>query len=127
MRKMMLVTAVVLALALAACTLSAVHVRRAAHHMRHLRSEAILAMDAGEIQRVEETLVELANFLDENQTWMEMVCDHGDLHSLKGDLIDAQVSVEFGIEDDFYQAVSRFGEGLDHIASIEEFRLSNLC
>ena len=56
-----------------------------------------------------------------------MVCDHGDIHEIKGEIIDAQASVEFGIEDDFYQAIYRFGEGLDHIASIEEFSLSNLC
>ena len=127
MRRMLVTTIAVFLSAMVVCTLSMINVQRVTLHMRHLRSEAILAMDAGEIQKVEETLSQLANYLDENQTWLEIVCDHNDLHEIKGEIIDAQASVEFGIEDDFYQAISRFGEGLDHIASIEEFSLSNLC
>lgn len=127
MRRMLIVTVAVFALAMAMCTLTAVNVRRVTHRMRHLRSEAILHMEEGEIQAVEETLSELANYLGENIVWLEMVCDHDDIHEIKGEIIDAQASVEFGIEDDFYQAIYRFGEGLDHIASVEEFSLSNLC
>ena len=93
---------------------------------RSLRSEAILAMDAGDVQTAEETLVQLAAHLKENQTMLEIFCDHEDLHSLKGELIDAQASIEFGIEDDFYQAIYRFGECLDHIDDIESIRFSNL-
>ena len=126
MRRMLIVTAALFALSMAVCTLSAAGIHRVTHRMRHLRSEAILAMEAGEIQRVEETLSELANHLAENEGWMQLVCSHDDLHELKGGIIDAQASVEFGIEDDFYQAIYRFGEGLDHIASIEEISLGNL-
>ena len=126
MRKMLIVTAALFVLSMAVCTLNAVSIHRVTHRMRHLRSEAILAMEAGEIQRVEETLSELANCLAENEGWMQLVCDHDDLHDLKGEIIDAQASVEFGIEDDFYQAIYRFGEGLDHIASVEEISLGNL-
>lgn len=127
MRRMLITTIAVFVLAMAVCTLTMTNVQRVTHHMRHLRSEAVLHMDAGRIQKVEETLVQLAAYLDENQTWLEMICDHGDIHAIKGEIIDAQASVEFGIRDDFYQAISRFGEGLDHIASIEKFSLSNLC
>ena len=127
MRRMLITTFAVFAAAMIVCFLSMTNVHRVTLHARHLRSEAILAMDAGEIQRVEETLTELANYLGKNMDWLEMVCSHNDLHEIKGALIDAQASVEFGIEDDFYQAISRFGEGLEHIASVEEFSLSNLC
>lgn len=127
MRRMLIVTVTVFVLSMALCTLSAVNVHRVTHEMRHLRSGAILHMEKGEIQAVEETLAELANYLAENSGWLEIVCSHDDIHEIKGAIIDAQASVEFGIEDDFYQAIYRFGEGLDHIASIEEFRLSNFC
>jgi len=127
MRRMLIVTIGLLILSMALCTLTAVNVHRVTHRMRHLRSEAILHMENGEIQAVEETLAELANNLAENSGWMEMVCSHDDIHEIKGAVIDARASVEFGIEDDFYQAIYRFGEGLDHIASIEEFSWSNLC
>ena len=45
---------------------------------------------------------------------------------MKEQLIDVQASIEFGIEDDFYQAIYRFGERLEHIADTEHVRLSNL-
>ena len=127
MRRLLIVTAALFVLAMAMCTLTATNVRRVTHRMRHLRSEAILHMEAGEIQAVEESLSELANYLAKHSGWLEIVCSHDDIHEIKGEIIDAQASVEFGIEDDFYQAIYRFGEGLDHIASIEEFSLSNLC
>jgi len=127
MRRMLLITLALLAVSLSVCTLSMVHVNRATEHCRRLRSQAILAMDAGDVQRAEETLVQLADYLDTNSLWMQIVCDHGDLHAIKGEIIDAQVSIEFGIEDDFYQAISRFGEGLEHIAELEKFSLSNIC
>ena len=127
MRRLLIVTAALFVLAMGVCTLTAANVHRVTHHMRHLRSEAILHMEKGEIQEVEQALSELANYLAENTGWLEMVCDHDDIHEIKGEIIDAQASVEFGIEDDFYQAIYRFGEGLDHIASVEEFSLRNLC
>ena len=55
-----------------------------------------------------------------------MLCDHEDLHDVKREIIDAQASIEFGIEDDFYQAIYRFGEGIEHIADVESLRLANL-
>lgn len=127
MRKMLLTTIVIFALAMAVCTATATRIQRVTEHMRHLRSEAVLHMDAGEIQQVEEMLSEMANYFNENETWLEIVCNHNDLHEIKGEIIDAQASIEFGIEDDFYQAISRFGEGLEHIASIEKLSLANLC
>lgn len=127
MRRLIIITVSVFCLSMAFCGLTMYNVHRTTTHMRRLRSEAILHMDAGEIQAVEETLSELANYLAKNSLWLEMVCDHGDIHQIKGEIIDAQASVEFGIEDDFYQAISRFGEGLDHIASVEEISWSNLC
>lgn len=126
MRRMILLTLAVLVLALAACTLVQVNVNRVVHHARHLRTEAIEAMDEGQIQLAEERMVELAGYISRNQDWLAMVCEHTDLHEIKADIIDAQAAIEFGIEDDFYQAVYRFGEGLEHIAEIQEISLTNL-
>ncbi|MBP3653250.1 MAG: DUF4363 family protein, partial [Clostridia bacterium] len=96
------------------------------NHARHLRTEAIEAMDEGDVQQAEERMVELAGYFKRNLGWLEVLCRHSDLHEIKGSIIDAQASIEFGIEDDFYQAIYRFGEGLEHIADIESLRLSNL-
>ena len=126
MRRMIATTLTVLALALAVCTLSHRGILRAVQHARHLRTEAIEAMDEGDVQLAEERMAELAGYMKRSGKWLELLCDHDDLHEMKGDIIDAQASLEFGIEDDFYQAIYRFGEGLDHIESIEKIRLTNL-
>ena len=126
MRRMLITSLVVLMLAMAACTLVQVNVNRVVKHARHLRTRAIAAMDAREIQTAEETMVQLAGYIARNDDWLAMVCDHGDLHEIKADIIDAQAAIEFGIEDDFYQAVYRFGEGLEHIAEMQELSLRNL-
>lgn len=126
MRRTIWTTAIVLILAVAACGLSRFNVNRLVNHARHLRTEAILAMDEGDVQLAEERLVELAGYINRNRGWLEVVCEHSDLHEIKANIIDAQASIEFGIEDDFYQAIYRFGECLEHIADVESVRFSNL-
>lgn len=125
MRRTILITLVTFLLSMALCTMSRISVTRIVEHARHLRTEAIEAMEDGEVQRVEALMVELAGFMDEKQGWLEVLCEHDDLHEIKGAIIDAQASVEFGITDDFYQAIYRFGEGLEHIADVESVRLTN--
>ncbi len=126
MRRTIGITLGVLICALAVCTLSRVKIDRLTAHARHLRTEAIEAMDEGQIQLAEERMVELADYFSRNTPWLEVICDHDDLHEIKANIIDAQAAIEFGIEDDFYQAIYKFGEGLEHISEIERVSLSNL-
>lgn len=126
MRKTICITLGVLICALALCTVSRIKIERLTTHARHLRTQAISAMEIGDVQQAEERMVELAGFIKKNTRWLEMVCEHNDLHEIKASIIDAQAAIEFGIEDDFYQAIYRFGEGIDHIFEIEEISLGNL-
>ena len=126
MRRCIVVTLIVFALSMAVCGLVQKNINRVVEHARHLRTEAIEAMDRQEIQKAEERMVELAGYISRNQDWLSMVCEHSDLHEIKAAIIDAQAAIEFGIEDDFYQAVYRFGEGLEHIGEIQEISLRNL-
>ena len=84
-------------------------------------------MDAGDVQLAEQTLVALAQYLNDRSGRLELLCEHEDLHEMKAQIIDAQASIEFGIEDDFYQAIYRFGEQLEHLAETERLSVSNLC
>ena len=127
MKRTIFITLCALLFAAAVCIASNTIINRVVDHARHLRTEAIEAMEKRDAQRAEQTLVELAEYIRENQFWLEVFCDHEDLHDIKVQIIDAQASIEFGIEDDFYQAIYRFGEGLEHIADVENIRLSNLC
>lgn len=126
MRRTIGITLGVLICALAVCMLSHAKIDRLTAHARHLRTEAIEAMDEGQIQLAEERMVELADYFSQNTPWLEVICDHDDLHEIKANIIDAQAAIEFGIEDDFYQAIYKFGEGLEHISEIERVSLSNL-
>jgi len=121
-----MVTLAVLALSLAVCGLVQGNVNRVVKHARHLRTRAIAAMDEGQVQAAEELLVNLAGYISRSDSWLAMVCEHSDLHEIKADIIDAQAAIEFGIEDDFYQAIYRFGEGLEHIAEMQALSLRNL-
>lgn len=127
MKRTLCVTLSALLFAAIVCVASNISINRIVNHARHLRTEAIGAMEDRDPQRAEETLVELAEYIAGNQFWLEVFCEHEDLHDIKVQIIDAQASIEFGIEDDFYQAIYRFGEGLEHIADVENIRLSNLC
>ena len=126
MKRTLCITLAALLFAVAVCTASNRIVNKVVDHARHLRTEAVEAMDARDVQRAEQTLVELAEYISDNQFWLEVFCEHEDLHDMKVQIIDAQASIEFGIEDDFYQAIYRFGEALEHIADVENIRLSNL-
>ena len=125
MKRMAIVTAAVLLFALAACLFSHALIKSVVEDARHMRTQAIEYMDKGEIQAAEETLVNLARHLKDKQFLLEIFCEHDDLHNIKEQLIDAQASIEFGSGEDFYQSIYRFGEGIEHIADIEEIRFSN--
>lgn len=125
MKRMAIVTAVVLLFSLAVCIFSHTVIKITVEDARHMRTEAIGHMERGEIQAAEETLANLAQHLKDRQGLLEILCEHDDLHEIKEQLIDAQASIEFGSGEDFYQSIYRFGERVEHIADIEKLRLSN--
>lgn len=122
----MAATCAVFAFAMILCTISKVSVTRVVNHARHLRTQAIEQVEQSDATRAEETLAALAGYIKKNNGWLEMLCEHEDLAEIKEQIIDARTSLEFGDRDDFYQAISRFGERLEHIADIERMKLSNL-
>lgn len=126
MRRMCIVTAAALVFALAICSFARISVGKFVHRARHLRTQAIEHMDRGEIQAAEETLAQLAQYLNDSQGRLEVLCEHEDLHDIKEQVIDARASIEFGSREDFYQAIYRFGERLEHMSDVESARLSNL-
>jgi len=125
MRRMGIITAAALLFSLTVCLFSHFFIENTVHLARHLRTQAIEHMERGEIQPAEETMVQLAQHLKDRQFFLEILCEHEDLHEIKEQLIDAQASIEFGSKEDFYQAVYRFGERIEHIADVESPRLSN--
>lgn len=125
MRRMAVITASALLFSLAVCIFSRFFIKSIVEDARHMRTQAIGYMDAGEIQAAEETMVQLAQHLKDKQFFLEILCEHEDLHEIKEQLIDAQASIEFGSKEDFFQSIYRFGERIEHIADVESLRFSN--
>lgn len=125
MRRKAWVTLIALVFCLATAIFSRAYIGNIVHHARHMRTEAIEHMDRGEIQAAKETLAQLAQYLKDRQDFLEVLCSHDDLHEIKEQLIDAQAGIDFGSGEDFYQAIYRFGERLEHISDVEMLRFSN--
>lgn len=126
MRRMILLTAAVLALSMAVCSFSTLGIAHVVKKAQDLRGEAIAAMDAGLVQEAEAALAAMATCLEEQQGWLEILMEHDELHEIKNQILEAQLGLEFGVVDDFYQCMAKVGEGLKHIESVEKLTLSNL-
>ena len=126
MRRMILTTALVFLLSMGICTFSTIGIERVVERCQELRNEAVMAMDSGAIQETEEGLAALATYLEEHQGWLEILLEHDELHEIKNQLLEARLGLEYGVEDDFYQAIAKVNEGLEHVRSIEKLSLSNL-
>ncbi len=126
MRRTILITLLVFSLAMGLCLLSGHSIHRVVEHALQLRNEAIEAMDNGDSQGTQQILAELAGHLKDNMNWLEMLCEHEDLHDLKAEIIDARTSIEFDNIDEFYQAIYRFGERMEHVSDAERLTLANL-
>jgi len=126
MRRMILTTAVVFLLAMGICTFSTLGIERVVDRCQELRNQAVMAMDSGAVQETEEGLSALATYLEEHQGWLEILLEHEELHEIKNQILEAKLGLEYGVEDDFYQAIAKVSEALEHVRSIERMSLSNL-
>lgn len=126
MRRMILTTAIVFLLSMGICTFSTMGIERVVERCQELRNEAVMAMDSGAIQETEEGLSALATYLEEHQGWLEILLEHEELHEIKNQILEAKLGLEYGVEDDFYQAIAKVNEALEHVRSIERMSLSNL-
>lgn len=125
MRRMGIIAACALAFCLAVCLAARIAIGDIVENALRMRTQAVTHMEAGEIQPAEETMVQLAQFLKDRQFLLEILCEHEDLHEIREQLIDAQAGIEFGSREDFYQAIYRFGERMEHISDVESLRFSN--
>lgn len=126
MRRMILMTAAVFLLSMGVCVLSAAGISRVAGHADHLCMQAVTAMDAGDVESAEAALTTLATYIYNYRGWLEMLCEHENVHDIRHELANARLGLEFGNADDFYQSVFLFKEGLEYIADIEKLSISNL-
>jgi len=108
------------------CVLSLRYTNGVLERAHDLTIEVFVEMEEGNLTAVREGLVELATLWQEHESMLEVLCDHGDLHSVKQDIIQAQICMEYTDMEDFYSAVSLIGEGIEHIRDEEAVSWTNL-
>lgn len=126
MRRTLIVTLTVLAIALASCTASLLILDGAVRHADRLRSAAVLASQERRTGRARELMVELAEFWREKSRLLEILADHDALHEVQAAIAEAQICLECDDHDDFLRTMSTVAEDLNHIRDEQSPRLSNL-
>ena len=126
MRRTLILTLAVLALALAVCALGTRLLDDTVAEAERLRSAAMLAEHDGEADRAAELLVQLAELWKRKSNALEMLASHDDLHAVATGNAEAQICLECRDHDDFLRTLAVVGADLEHICDVEALRLSNL-
>lgn len=126
MKRLTIITCVVLAVSLAICVASMWMLDRILDDAHTKVTEVFVSMEQGDVTRAREGLVALATLWDEKADLLEMLCSHDDLHEVKERIIQAEICVEYTDMEDFYASVALIGEGIEHIRDQEALSLTNL-
>lgn len=125
-KRLAVMVAAVLAVSMAVCTLGLAALEKILDEAHGMATEICMHMERGDGEEAREGLVRLANFWEENMGVLEVLCDHGDLHTVQEKIIQAEVCSEHTDMEDFYASVMLIGANLEHIREEEALRLSNL-
>ena len=126
MKRLAVLTLVVLAVSLAVCAASMLTLNGILDEAHGISTSVFVAMENGDVMAAREGLVALATLWDEKSDLMEVLCAHDDLHEVKERIIQAEITLEYTDMEDFYSSVALIGEALEHIRDQEALSLTNL-
>lgn len=126
MRRLFLSTLAVLAVCLALCFISHDALQRTLDEAHDMTISIFTDMEKGRIVSAREALTALAVYWKEKSAWMELICDHDDLHHVKELIIQAKICIDYTDMEEFYSAVALIGEGIEHIREAEMMSVRNL-
>ena len=126
MKRTLILTLAVLAVALLVCALSQRALDGAVDEAERLQSLAVLAATERRTADAKTYLGELAALWDEHAALLEMLASHDALHDVGAALAEAQICLECEDHDDFLRTMSTVAMGLEHLKDEEAVRLSNL-
>ena len=126
MRRTLILTAAVLAVALAVCWASQAALNGAVDEAERLQSLAVLAVQERRIADAKTLVTALAEFWAGRANLMEMLASHDALHDVDAAIAEAQICLECEDRDDFLRTMSQTAQGLAHLRDEEALRLSNL-
>lgn len=126
MRMTLISAACVLALSLAICILSLALLGGVVTEMDELRVRVMELFEAGDYEAADVRLAQMATTWQDNESMLEIIAQHEDLHTVTTLITEANVDIATGDFDGFQRSMSLLGEALRHLMSEEELRLSNV-
>ena len=126
MKRTLIMTLCVLAVALAVCAGSMLALNGTVERARRLESLAVLAVQEDRAEDAGELLVELAELWRDQAPLLEMLAEHDALHDVAAAIAEAQICLECDDHDDFLRTMSAVELGLGHLKDEEAVRWENL-
>lgn len=126
MKRTLILTAAVLAVALAVCVASLLTLNGIVNEAERLLAQAEQAEGAGDIAGAQARLEALAEYWHGRSTLMEVLASHDALHDVDAAVDEARICLACGAHEDFLRAMSAIRAGLAHLKDEEALRLSNL-
>lgn len=126
MKRLIAVTAAVLAASVAVCLGSLILLSTLLERAHDMATDVRVYWENGEEGAAREGLVALATYWDRWRRLFEVITDHDDLRDVKERIIQAQISLDQGERESFLQEIALTGEGIDHIREEESLHWSNL-
>ena len=115
MKRLAIMTLLVLAVALAVCTASRLILVGILDEAEDLTTEIFTAMHEGSPTAALDGLVELATLWEEKTPVLSFLCPHEHLHEVESNIIQAEICITYTDMEDFYSSIALISESLAHI------------
>jgi hypothetical protein len=126
MKRTLILTLCVLAVALAVCWASQAALNGAVEEAERLQSLAVLAVQEKNFSEAKSLVVRLAEHWERRGGMMEMLASHDALHDVDAALGEAQICLECEDHDDFLRTMSTVRAGLEHLKDEQALSFMNL-
>lgn len=126
MKKMIALSLVLLLLTGLLCYGSTRLIHGTLDRMADLHEQILSYTDSDEKERALVALTQMAQLWTDASRWLEMLADHGDVHSVREQIVSAKALLEHDDIAQYSQCMALVREGLDHIRRSESLSLNNL-
>ena len=126
MKRSVITSCVLLALAVAVCVWGDVTIGRTVTASDQARLRAASYAETGDMRRAAEEVARLAADWERAAPILEMLASHGEIHRVQEELARGRVLLRCGDADGFQESMALLGECLDHLRSMENITLANI-
>ena len=126
MRRSLIVSGVLLALAVAVCALSDAAIERTLDGAEQLRLRVLAQAEREDDVGALEAVTQLALYWTEREPLMEMLTSHEHIRRVREEFVSGKLLLQLGDRDAFEEHMALLGEGLEHIRRHETVSLANI-